>query len=85
MTDEDDPEQPVPELVKLFSRPRVTPPADTYEAATEFFGNPEGLLREWYDWWESSLEGPAKMPNSLAVRTACFLQVNTLLKQVHES
>lgn len=37
----DQPAQPVPELVELFRRPRVTPPADAYEYETDIEDGPD--------------------------------------------
>lgn len=31
------------------------------------------LLREWYEYWENNDELPAKLPDSLQVRTALVL------------
>lgn len=30
----------------------------------------EGLLREWFAWWDQDASGPAKMPNGLHIKTA---------------
>jgi hypothetical protein len=37
-------------------------------------GPPIKLLNEWYRWWLTSDEAPAKMPQALHVRSALVLQ-----------
>ena len=36
--------------------------------------DPLDMLREWYEWWQAN--GPAKMPDSLHVRTALAIALN---------
>lgn len=33
----------------------------------------ESLLREWFEWWSHANDVPAKLPDSLHVRTAIHL------------
>lgn len=47
--------------------------------------DPDVLLDAWYDWWRTSLDAPAKMPNGLHVRTAIHLKYQELTEEHHES
>jgi hypothetical protein len=50
------------------------------DIADETFGTFETLLEEWFDWWRSSDEAPAKMDDALHVRTAMALMMREVNK-----
>lgn len=37
---------------------------------------PEKLLAEWFRWWRTNDDGPAKLPEGLHVRTAVWLTMH---------
>lgn len=51
---------------------------------THLLEDPRQLLQEWYDDWCENPYSRVKMPNSLHVRTAVYLQVSSLLDAVVE-